>query len=875
MNSPEMVVVPEARTDEGWRGLIDFLSDWYWEQDENLRFTMMTGKRMREKNIDSSPIIGKLRWEQDRILDVDGPAWQEHKATLLAHQPFSNFTYRITALNGELRYIRISGQPFHDPDGSFKGYRGIGRDVTREVRTQARRSIEHAVTQILATTNSIGESGSRIIQTICENFNWNCAAYWECRAGEHSASEAALICAGSWGDGGIPADEFLRSRTYGTKACAGDKNLVCDAWEKGEPTWSADLAKDKGEALPPGALRSAFALPILANRRVIAVLEFHSDHVLKPDRELSECYAFVAGQIAQFDQLIRAREQLRQSEERFRGLIELSSDWIWEQDEGFRFTFFEGNQIVEATSGVKPTSRLGKRRWDLPALNLTEDDWAKHKAMLERHETFQDFLIRRSDLEGRERWMSVSGKPIYDAEGKFKGYRGIAKDVSERKNSERRIQYLATHDALTGLPNRTMFSELLNRAILAGRRYERKFAVLFVDLDRFKVVNDSLGHEAGDMLLKTAAKRLMHCLRDSDVIARVGGDEFVVLVQEVESLRDVETVAKKILATLFKPVTLLDQECRVTGSVGICLFPEHAQDEQSLMKNADAAMYQAKEAGKNQFAFFSAETKSQSLERIVMEGSLRRAIERKQLFLHYQCKLDLRTKRIAGVEALLRWQHPELGVVSPAQFIPLAEETGLIVPIGRWVLETACAQNVAWQKAGMPKMGMAVNISMRQFAEDMLVDDVQDALRKTGMEPELLELELTESMVVHKPERAVLMLKALKKIGVRIAIDDFGTGYSSLAQLKNFPIDTLKVDRSFIKDVSHNPEDQSMTRAIIAMGKSLGLTVVAEGVETEAQEAFLLDNACDETQGFYFSKPAVADAIESLLRSHAADSGHS
>jgi EAL domain-containing protein (putative c-di-GMP-specific phosphodiesterase class I) len=328
----------------------------------------------------------------------------------------------------------------------------------------------------------------------------------------------------------------------------------------------------------------------------------------------------------------------------------------------------------------------------------------------------------------------------------------------------------------------------------------------------------------------------------------------------------VETVAKKILSTLFKPVTLIGQECRITGSIGICLYPEHAEDEQSLMKNADAAMYLAKESGKNQFAYFSENIQSQSLERMVLETSLRHSLEHKQLFLHYQAKLDLKTKQITGVEALLRWQHPELGVVAPSRFIPLAEETALIVPIGRWVLETACAQNVLWQKRGMPKLCMAVNLSARQFEEASLVDDIKHALSKSGMAAELLELELTESMVVQKPEHAVRVLHELKALGVRIAIDDFGTGYSSLAQLKNFPIDILKVDRSFIRDLPTNQDDQSMTKAIIAMGKSLGMTVVAEGVETEEQQTFLSDNACDETQGFYFSKPVSPEGIEGLLQ---------
>tara|TARA_R110001599_G_scaffold353676_1_gene595029 strand:- start:49209 stop:51785 length:2577 start_codon:yes stop_codon:yes gene_type:complete len=850
--------------DDDWKSLIDFLSDWYWEQDKDLRFTMMTGKRMREKNIDASPIIGKLRWEQDRILDVNDPHWQAHKALHYARQPFSNFTYRITARNNELRYIRISGAPFFDANGAFAGYRGIGKDVTGEVRAELRRTIEHAVTETLSTASSIAECVPHIIQTLCETQNWACGIYWEL-----DTKADVLKYKGNWCADTDDARTLLRARIKGETVSRDVACIASSVWQKGEPVWIADITADSDTSTSPTTgLRSAFAFPIKSGDEVIAVLEFYGTKIYQPDTELLDCVAIVSTHISQFSSLMCARIELAHSEERFRSLIELSSDWIWEQDEDFCFTFFEGNHSMRKHAGIDPRAHIGKYQWDMETLNLSPQDWVRHKETLQRHETFENFLIRRPDVNGSECWLSISGRPIFDTSGGFRGYRGIFKDISESKSSEERIQFLATHDSLTRLPNRMMFSELLNHAILVGRRYERKFAVFFIDLDRFKVINDSLGHEAGDLLLKTTAQRLQTCVRESDVVARLGGDEFVVMVQVLSGIEGVETVAKKILTTLFKPVVLMGQECRVTGSIGISLYPEHAQDEQTLIKNADAAMYQAKESGKNRFAFYSETSKLQSLERMVLETNLRHAIERKQLFLHYQAKLDLKSKRVTGVEALVRWEHPDLGTVSPAHFIPLAEETGLIFPIGRWVLETACTQAMAWQKAGMAEMIMAVNVSPRQFSDHALIDDVRSILAKTGMRGELLELELTESMVVHDPDRTVLILQALKKLGVRIAIDDFGTGYSSLAQLKNFPIDTLKVDRSFICDVSTNVDDQSMTKAIIAMGKSLGLTVVAEGVETVEQQAFLAANACDETQGFYFSRPISAEALEAMIAAH-------
>jgi EAL domain-containing protein (putative c-di-GMP-specific phosphodiesterase class I) len=334
----------------------------------------------------------------------------------------------------------------------------------------------------------------------------------------------------------------------------------------------------------------------------------------------------------------------------------------------------------------------------------------------------------------------------------------------------------------------------------------------------------------------------------------------------VSEAKQVDAVARKILSALVEPMTMQGQECRVTASIGICMYPADAQDEKALMKNADIAMYRAKEDGKNTYKFYSEETNVHSFERMALETSLRRALERKEFFLHYQAKLDLHTQRITGVEALVRWQHPDLGMVPPMQFIPLAEETGLIVPIGKWVLNTACAQNVAWQQEGLPPLCMAVNLSARQFADENLLEDIAAALKSTGLRPELLELELTESMVIQNTERAGKILAAIKKMGVRLAIDDFGVGYSSLTHLKRFPIDTLKVDRSFIRDLPQDLEDKAICEAIIAMGKSLNLTVVAEGVETLEQQTFLQDHNCDEMQGFLFSKPIPSDQFAELLR---------
>jgi diguanylate cyclase (GGDEF)-like protein len=438
--------------------------------------------------------------------------------------------------------------------------------------------------------------------------------------------------------------------------------------------------------------------------------------------------------------------------------------------------------------------------------------------------------------------------------------------ADEKAKADERIEYLATHDGLTDLPNRAMFNQLLHFSIEAARRYGRQFAVLFIDLDRFKIINDSLGHEAGDALLVEIGDRLRQTLRSSDVVARLGGDEFVVILEDIAEGQAVEGIAQNLLAALGQPVQLSGHECQVTASIGIAMFPADASDVQTLTKNADTAMYLAKEDGKNSFRFFTKEVKPQAIERLTLETSLRHALERDQFSLHYQPKVDLATGQINGVEALLRWTLPDLGMLPPMQFIPLAEETGLIVPIGRWVLREACAQNMAWQRQGLQPVSMAVNLSPRQFVDEHLLQDIDDALTASGMPAMLLQLEVTESMVMQNVLRAVKLLDAIQSRGIRLAIDDFGTGYSSMSLMKQFPIDTIKIDRSFVRDLSKDSGDQAIAQAIISMGKALGMTVVAEGVETAEQEAFLRDHACDEMQGFLFSRPVPPEHMADLLR---------
>jgi diguanylate cyclase (GGDEF)-like protein len=435
----------------------------------------------------------------------------------------------------------------------------------------------------------------------------------------------------------------------------------------------------------------------------------------------------------------------------------------------------------------------------------------------------------------------------------------------QRKRAEQDLLFIATHDALTGLPNRGMFHERLNHALARARRHDTKLSICFIDLDRFKNINDTLGHEAGDRLLQEMGRRLGSCLRETDTVARQGGDEFIVLLEELSDPQQSAKIAAKILSVVATPVLLNTREYQLTASIGISTYPDDGQDGAALLKNADSAMYRAKELGKNNFQFYSAQMNLHSLERLELEAQLRRAIERNEFLLHYQPKVDIRTGQVNGVEALLRWQHPDRGLVPPMQFIPLAEETGLIESIGRWVLQSACRQVRSWQKQGLPPLNVAVNLSARQFSDENLIQDIKAALTASGLNPTHLELEITESMVMREPEKAIQTLSELSAMGLRVAIDDFGTGYSSLSALKRFPVHNLKIDRSFIKDIPGDADNVAITQAIIALAHTLRMTVIAEGVETKEQSDFLSTSGCDDLQGFFFSKPLPEKELLAFL----------
>jgi len=441
----------------------------------------------------------------------------------------------------------------------------------------------------------------------------------------------------------------------------------------------------------------------------------------------------------------------------------------------------------------------------------------------------------------------------------------LLRDITARKQAEERISYQDYYDDLTGLPNRKLFKDRLTQAFIEANRKNRLVGMMFMDIDHFKDVNDTLGHEVGDVLLKAAAKRLQGCLRPGDTVARFGGDEFAVVLADMGHIDDIIQVAQHIVDTFKEPFDVLGHEMFVTFSMGITLYPFDDDNVENLLRNSDSALYAAKASGRNCYRFYAASMTARTTERLALQAGLRRALDQGEFVLYYQPQLELQSHRIIGVEALVRWRHPEKGMVSPAEFIPIAEDTGLIVPLGEWILRTACLQAKAWQKQGLANVNMAVNISARQLKEPLFPQRALEIVNETGLDPHCLELEVTESILVEGLEAVNTVLQEFKQAGIMISLDDFGTGYSSLSYLKRFPIDKLKIDQSFVRDMLTDSNDAGLVRAIIAMAKALGLTAIAEGVETQGQLNFLKDENCREIQGYHIARPMPAEQAADLI----------
>lgn len=554
-------------------------------------------------------------------------------------------------------------------------------------------------------------------------------------------------------------------------------------------------------------------------------------------------------------------DELKRSEEKYRIIAENTSDIISiiNLDGEFLYLSPSHKRVWEHTVPDEEIHNLFE--W------IVEDDrdifaYAIQHAFSTRKEYMVECRIntQRNDVI----WTESKINPITDEEGNVTKLLLVTRDVTDRKQSEETIHHLAYHDALTDLPNRRMYVQQLSKEMMQAKRFQSNLAVLFLDMDRFKDVNDSFGHDVGDMLLIEASKRLQACLKPGDVVARLGGDEFTIMQNHLQDRSEASALAEQIMNQLQRPFELEGHVFNVSCSIGIALYPQDGDNPEDLLKRADTALYTVKSRGKNGYDFFDPTMEAKSLERILMENEMRKAIEQEQFQIYYQPKIDIVTSAMTGMEALVRWVHPELGIIPPNRFIPIAEETGMILALGEWILKQACKQNKIWHDQGYT-LKVSVNLSARQIYQKDLVEMIKDILRETNLSPDWLELEITESIFV-KMEEATAVLQQIRDIGIQISIDDFGTGYSSFSYIKSLPVDTIKIDASFIRDIHHNQESQAIVKAIVTIAQSLNMNVIAEGIELHDQVAALKENGCDHGQGYLFSKPLPTDAFDQFLR---------
>jgi len=618
--------------------------------------------------------------------------------------------------------------------------------------------------------------------------------------------------------------------------------------------------------------RSSAAVPLRVHGRVVGALSvyadepraFGSDKVMLLEKLAADLGVAIGHRVA--------LTALRESEERFRTMAEHSTDWIWSIDTQGRHVY--SNQRGLEILGYTQDAILALD----PATLVHPDDLPLfHEAFssaMSAQQGWQNVVLRWRHRNGSYRILESSASALFNEAGKLIGFQGVDRDITERKQAEERIEFMAHHDALTGLPNRVLLRDRFDHAMAIAERTRSRVALLFLDLDNFKRVNDTLGHAAGDQLLLEVVTRLTQCTRESDTISRQGGDEFILLLNDVPDLETVERIADEILVSISDPMEVNGLVLNTSCSLGVAIYPEDGSDFDGLLQKADTAMYNAKDAGRNVYRFFDSQMNQQAHEHLLLQNRLHQALFQNEFCLHYQPQMEIDSGRVVGVEALLRWHNPELGEVVPARFIPVAEDSGLIVPIGAWVLEEACRQAQAWRQTGWPELAISVNLSALQFRRAGLIETVENALERSGLPPYLLELELTESILLQDVENNLDTVRKLKALGVRLSIDDFGTGYSSLSYLKRFAVDRLKIDRAFVRDINTDPDDAAIVNAVIQLARGLRLGIIAEGVETQAQLGFLREQGCPEVQGFLFSRPLAPVALEVFLRQQTASAGN-
>jgi diguanylate cyclase (GGDEF)-like protein/PAS domain S-box-containing protein len=742
------------------------------------------------------------------------------------------------------------------------------QNVVLETQIAERRRAEQEVRLLQTLTLAVSEAEDLhaalevVLRKVCESTGWLLGQAW-------MPNETDRIeCVPAWHGEAKGLERFRKTSLDMTFASgAGLPGLV---WASKKPVWVRDVTRDdnfpRADIAMEAGLKAGLGIPVIAENEVIAVLEFFVREPRQEDEHLTGVVFSAATQLGSVIQRKHAETALRRSENQLRAIIDAEPECvkIIKADGTLVQMNAAGLAMIEAS---RPEQVVGKRIFNMMMPEYREPFRAFIENVLRGHKGIMEFEI--TGFKGTHRWLESHAVPMAGEEGGPPLILSITRDITERKRTERRLKQLAHFDSLTDLPNRVQFIERLEQAMADADRNERLLGVVFLDLDRFKYINDSLGHEKGDGLLREVAMRLSGVVRRGDTVARLSGDEFALVLADMGHVDDAIHVAQKILDVFHQPFRVAGHDLFVTASLGITLYPFDDRGAHDLLRNADVAMYRAKESGKNNYQFYVAEMTTIVSERLTLENDLRSALERGEFSLNYQPIADCRSGTIVGMEALLRWKHPERGMIPPALFIPLAEETGYIIPIGEWVLRTACEQCRRWQKTGFASLYVAVNLSSRQFHQKDLTASIHRVLQETGLDPTRLGLEITEGLIMQQAEASVNTLRELKAMGIRISIDDFGTGYSSLSYLKRFPIDVLKIDQSFVRDIPRDEDDAAIASTIITMAHSLGLKVVAEGVETLDQLKFMRRHSCDTMQGYYLSRPLTPEQFADFLKSGA------